>query len=162
MVKYLIDGQQVEPSCLDEKSTTPLHLASKSGHLHVIKFLIGEKKCDPAPIDVFGKTPIDMANMYGKAEICLYLLSKGGGTGFSQYMYLKIESLKSCLPLCPRVKIFVTGNSGSGKTTLVKALQNETSIMGRFVNVRDAPPDTAGIIPHEFTSAKFGEVRNHL
>ena len=85
----------------------------------VIKFLIGEKKCDPSPINMLGRTPIDLASMCGNAEIGLYLLSKGGSIKTKKY--LEIESLRSWFPLCPLVKILVTGNSGSGKSTLVKA-----------------------------------------
>ena len=43
IVKYLIDEQGCNPSCLDEDKYTPLHCAAIKGHINVVKFLTMEK-----------------------------------------------------------------------------------------------------------------------
>ena len=46
IVKYLIDEQGCNPSCLDENKYTPLHHAAMTGHIDIVKFFTVEKYCD--------------------------------------------------------------------------------------------------------------------
>ena len=42
IVKYLINQQDCNPSCLDENKFTPLHCAAMMGQIDVVKFLTAE------------------------------------------------------------------------------------------------------------------------
>ena len=46
-MKYLIDEQGRDPSCLDEDKETPLHYAARKGHVQILNFLTLVKHCDP-------------------------------------------------------------------------------------------------------------------
>ena len=69
IVKYLIDEQGCNPSCLDEYKYTPLHCAAMSGHIDIVKFLTVEKDCDPMCKDFNQNTPLHMAAGKGHLEI---------------------------------------------------------------------------------------------
>ena len=68
-------------------------------------------------------------------------------------------------PPQPPVKVFIVGNPSAGKSSLTKALQTETSALGTALAsitgprlVSDVEQKTAGIVPCQFTSRKFGNV----
>ena len=68
-------------------------------------------------------------------------------------------------PPQPPVKVFIVGNLSAGKSSLTKALQAETSALGTALAsitgprlVSDVEQKTAGIVPCQFTSRKFGNV----
>ena len=62
------------------------------------------------------------------------------------------------------LKLFVVGNSGAGKSTLIKAVTTQASQLlkyspfpkMKYVNPKDVPPHTAGIVPIPFNSKHFG------
>ena len=56
------------------------------------------------------------------------------------------------------VKVYIGGHRSSGKSTLMKSVMDENSLIGRWVNVKGIPLNTAGIIPVEFVSKHFGKV----
>ena len=43
IVRYLVDEQGCNPSCLDENKYTPLHFAAMNGYIYIVKFLTVEK-----------------------------------------------------------------------------------------------------------------------
>ena len=45
IMKYLIDEQGCDPSCLDRNQQSPLHCAGHNGQLDIVKFLNTLKKC---------------------------------------------------------------------------------------------------------------------
>ena len=45
IVKYLIDQQGCNPSCLDDYGYTPLHCATVKEHIDIVKFFTVEKGC---------------------------------------------------------------------------------------------------------------------
>ena len=65
-------------------------------------------------------------------------------------------------PAQPVVKAFVVGDPGAGKSTLTKALQTENRglsyIANRVLKVTGVDQKTAGIVPHDVESKKFGRL----
>ena len=74
----------------------------------------------------------------------------------------KLASAYQKQPTKSVVKTFVVGDPEAGKTTLVKALEIEsegfTRIARRFVRVSGIDQKTAGIIPHNIESQRFGRI----
>ena len=64
VVKYLIDEQGRDPSCLEEDKETPLHYAARKGHVQIVNFLTLVKHCDPTSRNSGGTTPIHWAACY--------------------------------------------------------------------------------------------------
>ena len=75
IVKYLIDEQGCDPSCLKEDKGTPLHCAARNGHLDIVKFLILEKHCNPTSRKCYGTTPIHWAAQHGHLEILKFFIT---------------------------------------------------------------------------------------
>ena len=74
IVRYLINEQGCNPSCLDEHKYTPLHHAAISGHIDIVKFLTVEKYCDSMCKDFNQNTPLHMAAGKGHLEIAKFLI----------------------------------------------------------------------------------------
>ena len=73
-----------------------------------------------------------------------------------------IEPFSQSLVVESVVKMFVVGNPGVGKSTLTKALKTESRgisrLIHRFTKVSGVVQQTAGIVPHDFSSKYFGNV----
>ena len=52
--KYFITEQNCDPNSRGQNGWTPLHQASKGGHINIIKYLITELDCDPTILDSDG------------------------------------------------------------------------------------------------------------
>ena len=183
MVRYLIEEQHCDPKCVDKDGRTPLHDSALYGHFQVVRYLIVERHCDPKCVDKDGWTPLHFATMRGRMEIVKYLLvvhhcdpnckAKDGRTPLDlavRYPAVARELIKAgaksiSKPPQPPVKIFIVGNPSAGKSSLTKVLQTETSALGAalaFITgprlVSDVEQKTAGIVPCQFTSRKYGHV----
>ena len=103
-------------------------------------------------------TPIQLTNNQG----VIHELIRFGAHPMESEVYSNSTQLDVKHPPQPVTKIFVVGNSSVGKSTLTAALQKEAS---RFVEiftpakkVSGVEDKTAGIIPYEFDSKKYGQV----
>eukprot|EP01138_Halocafeteria_seosinensis_P009625 gb/GECG01009835.1/.p1 GENE.gb/GECG01009835.1/~~gb/GECG01009835.1/.p1 ORF type:complete len:108 (+),score=8.24 gb/GECG01009835.1/:1-324(+) len=61
-------------SLQDEES--PLHAASRAGHLEAVRLLLADGKADPNPKDLGKMTPLHFACSYGHVEIVRLLLAQ--------------------------------------------------------------------------------------
>ena len=113
---------------------------------------------DPNCTSHNGRTALDFANLH---DIIRELLRHGATADY--------ELWRNHLPLnCPcdpaklAVKAFIVGNPGAGKSTLTKGLQTESkglsSVMNRVVKVAGVDKKTAGVVPHDIDSKKFGRL----
>ena len=183
VMRYLIEEQHCDPKCVDEDGRTPLHRSALGGHLQVVRYLIEEQHCDPKCVDEIGWTPLHYASECGCVEVVKYLLvvhhcdpnckTKGGRTPLDLAVVhpavtrelIKAGAKSTSKPPRPPVKIFIVGNPSAGKSSLTKALQTETSALGAALAsitgprlVSDVEQKTAGIVPCQFTSRKYGHV----
>ena len=183
VVKYLIEEQHCDPKCVDKDGRTPLHRSAIGGHLQVVRYLIEEQHCNPKCVDEYGWTPLHYASMEGHVKIVKYLLvvhhcdpnckTKDGRTPLGLAVgdpavtreLIKAGAKSTSKPPQPPVKIFIIGNPSAGKSSLTKALHTETSALGAALAsitgprlVSDVEQKTAGIVPCQFTSRKYGHV----
>ena len=183
VVRYLIEEQHCDPKCVDKNGHTPLHWSAEGGHLQVVRYLIEEQHCDPKCVDKDGWTPLHHASTsLNCMEVVKYLLvvhhcdpnckTKYGRTPLDlaeDYPVvrelIKAGAKSTSKPPQPPVKIFIVGNPSAGKSSLTKALQTETSALGAALAsitgprlVSDVEQKTAGIVPCQFTSRKYGHV----
>ena len=75
IMKYLIEEQGCDPSCLKTDKGTPLHRAAYKGHLDIVKFLTLGKHCNPASRNCDGTTPIHCAAQHGQLEILKFFIT---------------------------------------------------------------------------------------
>ena len=133
-----------------------LHLACMSNKLTVVKYLLSEMCCDPNTISEQGDIPLRCTS---NPEIVIQLLRHGANLPTVYQTHGKVLGTKE--PLKPPVKIFIVGDPSVGKSTLTAALRKELPLLARtFTNKRvyDVDEKTAGVVPHEFQSRKFGRV----
>ena len=181
VVKCLIETGRCDPNCKDSFGNTPLHLAIRLSWL--FKYLVESCNCDPECADNDGWTPLHHASRHGYDELVQYLLvechcnpnckTKGGRTPLDlavNFPKVAKELIKAGVKVNtklpqPPVKVFIVGNPSTGKSSLKEALLTETSALGAAVGsifgprmVQDVEPHTAGIVPCQFTSKKYGPV----
>ena len=108
-------------------------------------------KCDPNCKNKRNLTPLDLVPNVEFPGVAGELIRAGGK-----------PILK---PPSPPVKVFIVGNPSSGKSSLTKALQMKTSALGAALAsitgpqlVSDVELKTAGIVPSQCNSRKFGHV----
>ena len=182
VVKYLIETCHCDPKCADEDGRTPLHRACRWGYMEVVKCLTETFQCDPNCVDKDGETPLHKASRLGSVKIVKYLLVVHHCNPNSKDKYdrtplelavnhpavvkelIKAGAESTNIPP-PPVKIFIVGNPSAGKSSLTKALQSEKSVLGAALApitkpqlVSDVEQKTAGIVPCQFTSRKYGQV----
>ena len=61
MLKYFINEKDCNPAFHDHSERTPLHVATKHSHLHVIKYLVAEEQVEPLCQDEDGWTPLHLS-----------------------------------------------------------------------------------------------------
>ena len=149
LFKYLVESCNCDPECADNDGWTLLHHASSCGYDELVLYLLVECHCNPNCKTTDGHTPLDLAVNFPKVARELIKAGVKANTKLPQ----------------PPVKVFIVGNPSTGKSSLKKALQTETSALGAAVGsifgprmVQDVEPQTAGIIPCQFTSKKYGRV----
>jgi len=97
----------------------------------------------------------------GTCEIIRELLQHGATPDYQLWS----RHLPSNCPQQPApqaVKAFVVGDPGTGKSTLTKSLQTESNVLSYVANrvskVSGVDQKTAGIVPHDIESRKFGRL----
>ena len=140
ITQYLISEAHCDPSCENNNSYTPLHIACANGHANIVQYLLSTGNADPLAKNKHGDTPVDIASRHYKSFDLLKLFQC-----FSQ--------CKKKFPVHTYSKLVLTGYSGTGKTTisqLILLLASKASgffsvlSSGRVINVECL---TAGIIP---------------
>ena len=183
VVKYLIETTHCDPMWVGKYGLTLLHHACDNGYMEVVKYLIKTANCNPMHVDGHGWTPLHHACDHGRMDVVKYLLVEccvnpnckdiNGKTPLDLALkkptiakeLVKAGANSTIQPTETPVKVFIVGNPSAGKSSLTKALQKETSALGAalaFITgprlVSDVEQNTAGIVPCQFTSTKFGSV----
>ena len=162
LVQYLIKKAKCDMTKVNEHGNNALHLACIGGKTSVVKFLCTQSACDPRIENCFGA---DAMSQTLNPDIHKLLIQQTAKTtaGLSDSYQSQGRVLGTNQPLEPSVKVFVVGNPSAGKSTLTAALQKEASSFfaraftsGRPVSEVDEK--TAGVIPHEFESKKYGRI----
>ena len=142
-----IDHVEEAVSCKNIKGQTPLHCACAKGNLIGVKVLL-DHKCDPNALDGEGNSPIFLTTDH---EIIKALLKHGANP---EQLYQIHKDVILAPPPTP-VKLIFIGHPEVGKTTITQSLLNEACIEA----VKSATKGhTAGVIPTNFTSKKYGAV----
>ena len=183
MVQLLIEngGDVLRP---DRHGNAPIHIACINFRLGILRILLSYKCCNPNQQNEDGDTTLHIVcrmRIGNELEYLKLLLSVPGinpdianhagltvievaGTNYTIIDELKTFFLHKRSFIQAYLKLFVVGNSGAGKSTLIKAVITEASQLlkyfpfpkMKYVNPRDVPPHTAGIVPTPFKSKHFG------
>jgi len=73
IVIQLISEYKFDVNCKDDANQTPVHLASRFGHLDVVKYLSNTGECDLTIKTDSGETPLDRARRRGYHEIVEFI-----------------------------------------------------------------------------------------
>lgn len=148
IVKFLTEGAKWE---LD----IALQLACEANRPKVVQFLLAERKCNPNSSNSAKRNPLQLTS---NPEIIKMLLRYGANPTDVYRFHSKI--LGTNQPLRPSVKVFIVGNPSVGKSTLTAALQNEPllELLSTAKKVSGVDEKTAGVIPYEFHSRKYGRI----
>ena len=161
LVQYLINEAKCDMTKVNEHGNNALHLACISGKTSVVKFICTQSSCDPRIENCFGA---DAMSQTLNPDIHKLLIQRAAtaATGSSDTYRSQGRVLGTSQPLQPSVKVFVVGNPSAGKSTLTAALQKEASFFLRTFStarpVSEVDEKTAGVIPHEFESKKYGRI----
>ena len=161
LVQYLINEAKCDVTKVNEHGNNALHLACISGKTSVVKFICTQPTCDPRIKNCFGA---DAMSQTLNPDIHKLLIQRTAtaAAGSSDAYRSQGQVLGTSQPLQPSVKVFVVGNPSAGKSTLTAALQKEASFFLRAFStarpVSEVDEKTAGVIPHEFESKKYGRI----
>ena len=162
LVQYLINKAKCDITKMNEHGNNALHLACIGGKTSVVKFLCTQSSCDPRIENCFGA---DAMSQTLNPDIHKLLIQRTAtaAAGLSDSYRSQGRVLGTNQPLQPSVKVFVVGNPSAGKSTLTAALQKEASsfFLRAFTSARpvsEVDEKTAGVIPHEFESKKYGRI----
>ena len=133
----------------NKNGQTPLHCACAKGNLVGVKVLL-DHKCNPNIQDGEGKSPLLLTT---NSEIIKTLLEHDANP--EQLYEIYRDVISSDAPPPTPVKLIFIGHPGVGKTTITQSLQNEACIEVVKSITKD---HTAGVIPTDFTSKKYGSV----
>ena len=161
LIQYLVDVAKCDVTKVNEHGNNALHLSCISGKTSIVGFLCAQSSCDPRIKNCFG---IDAIGQTLNPDIHKLLIQRAAiATGSTDTHRPHSHVLGKNQALQPAVKVFVVGNPSAGKSTLTAALQKEvTSVLLRAFTaarpVSDVDKKTAGVIPHEFESKKYGRI----
>ena len=123
-----------------------------------VSYLLKEEHVNPDCANKSGDLSLRFTN---DPDIIRELLRHGATPDYQ----LCSKYLPSTCPKQPApqvVKTFVVGDPGAGKSTLTMSLQKESNVLSYFANrmskVSGVDQKTAGIVPHDIESRKFGRL----
>jgi len=124
-----------------------------------VSYLLKEANCNTNCTTNDGRTPITLVASH-HTVIIKELIRFGAN---AKDVYSKLPEQYSQQPAESATKVFMLGYPGAGKTTLTAALKVESGgAMSRLVNrvtkVSGIKLRTAGIIPHDIESDRFGRI----
>ena len=153
--RYLLDIMKYLTEDAKWQIDIALLLACEANQPKVVQFLLAEKKCNPNAVNSSKHSPIQLTS---DPDIIKLLLLYGANPVDVYKFHGKILGTKH--PLCPSVKVFIVGDPSVGKSSLTAALQDEPAIemLSRPRKVSGVDEKTAGIIPYEFHSRKYGRI----
>ena len=165
IVRYLVDVGKCDITKVNEQGNNALHLACISGKANVVEYLCTLPSSDPTVENRFGANALDVTlspDIHKMLIQRVAALAAAAAAAAPTSLDAKENVLGTTQPLQPSVKVFVVGNPSAGKSTLTAALQKETSFLSRAFSaakrVSDVDEQTAGVIPHEFQSRKYGRI----
>ena len=183
MVQLLIEnGADIQRQ--DRHGNAPIHIACLKLKLDIVRILLSCKLCNPNQQNEDGDTALHIVCRMRIGNVLEYLKLlfsiPGINPDIANYAgltlievaganYAIIDALEKFLnhkksSIQAYLKLFVVGNSGAGKSTLIKAVTTQASQLlkyspfqrMKYVDPRDVPPRTAGIVPIPFNSKHFG------
>lgn len=147
----------LDPNTIYSKGCTMLHLACMANQRETVHYLLTEMNCNPNVLNIDGESPLQMCT---NPEMIEELIQQGANPANAYKSYGEILGINE--PLKPTVKVFIVGDPSAGKSTLTASLQKELSPIARKFTVSKrvtgVDEKTAGIVPHEFHSRKYGKV----
>ena len=162
LIQYLIKKAKCDMTKVNEHGNNALHLACIGGKTSVVKFLCTQSSCDPRIENCFG---VNAMSQTLNPDIHKLLIQRTATAAASSSDTYRSQGrvLGTNQPLQPSVKVFVVGNPSAGKSTLTAAIKKEESsfFLRAFSSARpvsDVDEKTAGVIPHEFESKKYGRI----
>ena len=156
IVEQLLDKDSLNVGEKDGAGNTALHLACYHGHFATAQALLSTESCDLSSVNLGGRTPLDLTT---KPNIIKELIKYGANPSNVYHQFGEILKADIQQPIEAAVKVFVTGDPSGGKSTLTKSLQSEPSRWTfRSQMTQGVDQKTAGIIPHNFTSGRYGSV----
>ena len=183
-INLLLSTPGVDVQQSDSNGNAPIHIACQHSRFTILKAILGHETCDPNQQNANGDTALHIVcrmRIGNELEYLKLLLSVPGinlnianhagltlievaGTNYAIIDALEKILMPKMSSVQAYLKLFVVGNSGTGKSTLIKAVTTEASQLlkyspfsrMKYVNPRDVPPHTAGIVPIPFNSKHFG------
>ena len=76
IVRYFVEEESYNSSCLDGSGWTPSHYAAGNGHLAVTEYLTKDKQCDLMCACPDGTTPLHIAAERGHTQVVAFLFDK--------------------------------------------------------------------------------------
>ena len=157
LVDYLITSKHCDPGQADVNGNTTLHNACQSNLPELVRYLLSKTMSDIHALNKQGQTPFELTT---NVEIIKEFIRHGANPANVYKKHGKVLGTKH--PFVPPVKVFLVGNPFAGKSTLTAALQNEASALlpvpFRSKKVTGVDERTAGVIPYDFKSKKYGQV----
>ena len=160
VAQLLISEPQVKTGLNNTAGDTLLHIACKTQLCtpEMVNYILVVIKSDPNAANNEGMKPIQLTTNAQK----IHELIRYGANPMDVYIIPSGVKVSIKNPPQPLVKIFVVGNPSVGKSTLIAALQKELSRIVKILTpakkVSGVEEKTAGIIPCEFESKKYGQV----
>ena len=163
IVAHLVKVKGWNPTCEDSHGNTPLHILCKRSrncamYINAVRSILSTGRVDISQKNTQGLSPLQFTN----CPSILHELFKHDPAAFFRTYSQEFEKHSSGQRPEPLVPIFFMGDPAAGKSTLVEALQCEASglraLVGRVHKICTTSPQTAGIIPYDFESKKYGAV----
>ena len=164
IVEHLITVKGWNPNCKDSQGNTPLHTLCKRSrnsamYINAVRSILSTSRVDISQKNKQGLSPLQVTN----CSSILHELFKHDPAAFFRTYSQDFEKHSTRQRPEPHVPIFFLGDPAAGKSTLVEALQCEASglraLAARVHNkICTTSPQTAGIIPYDFESNKYGAV----
>ena len=134
-------------------------IVHSDGDTSVVSYLLKEAHCNVNCTTNNGRTPITFVDSLHMNTIMVLI---GFGAN-AKDVYSKLQQRYSKQPAESATKVFMLGYPGAGKTTLTTALKVESvgamsSLVNRWLKVSGIQLRTAGIVPHDIQSDKFGRL----